>query len=56
MGDRFVREKKFMVMRVPSAVIQGDYNYLLNPSHPSFAQVKIQATEVYGFDERLFIR
>lgn len=56
MGDRFINEGNFLVMRVPSAVIQGDYNYLINPFHPLFAQVNIITTEAYGFDERLFIR
>ena len=55
-GDRFITEGRFLVMKVPSAVIQGDYNYLANPSHSLFPLVKIITTEPYGFDERLFVR
>lgn len=53
-GDLFVRENKFLVMRVPSAVVQGDYNYMLNPRHNDFHKVKIENVKVFGFDPRLF--
>ena len=53
-GDNFVAEGKYLVMKVPSAVVQGDYNYLLNPAHNLFNTVKIKATELFKFDERLF--
>lgn len=53
-GDKFINERKFLVMKVPSAVVQGDFNYLINPAHDSFSQVKILSTEVFEFNERLF--
>jgi RES domain-containing protein len=53
-GDLFVREKKYLLMKVPSAVIKGDFNYLINPAHPSIAKVKIITTELFPFDKRLF--
>jgi RES domain-containing protein len=55
-GDKFITREKFMVMQVPSAVVQGDFNYLLNPAHPLFSSVKITGTELFEFDERLFTR
>lgn len=55
-GDRFIKEGKQLVMKAPSAVVQGDYNYLFNPSHLLFSQVKILHAESFAFDERLFIR
>jgi RES domain-containing protein len=55
-GDKFITKGKFMVMEVPSAVVQGDFNYLLNPSHLLFSSVKITETELFEFDERLFTR
>lgn len=55
-GDLFVRDKKFLLMKVPSAVIKGDFNYLINPTHPSMAGVKIISTEPFPFDKRLFKR
>lgn len=55
-GDHFIRSGKYLVMKVPSSVVQGDFNYLINPTHPLLPQVKIIALEPFEFDERLFIR
>ncbi len=53
-GNKFIKEKKFLVLKVPSAVVQGDYNYLLNPAHKDFEKIKIKKTEKFEFDKRLF--
>lgn len=53
-GDRFVKEGKAAILKVPSAVVPNDFNYLLNPAHPDFSKIKITKTEVYEFDVRLF--
>jgi RES domain-containing protein len=55
-GDQFLEEEKFMVMKVPSVVVQGDYNYLINPVHKLFSKLKILKTESFQFDERLFVK
>lgn len=55
-GDTFITNRKFLVMKAPSAVIQGDFNYLINPLHSLFPQIKIIATDLFEFDERLFKR
>lgn len=56
LGDSFASEGKFLAMKVPSAVVQGDHNYLLNPRYPDFSQVKVLDFEPFPFDERLFIK
>ncbi len=33
-GDGFVAERKNCVLKVPSAVVPGDFNFLINPYHP----------------------
>jgi RES domain-containing protein len=53
-GDNFVTSASHLVLKVPSAVVQGDYNYLINPRHAGFAAVKIVSVEPFEFDERLF--
>lgn len=53
-GDQFVKEGKAAILKVPSAVVPNDFNYLLNPAHPDFSRIKIIKTEVYEFDTRLF--
>ncbi len=55
-GDQFVKENNFLVLKVPSAIVQGDFNYLINPKHPEFSTVNILKTESFSFDERLFVR
>jgi len=55
-GDDFLLDGKYLALKVPSAVVQGDFNYLLNPGHKSFSSVKIIETGSFAFDERLFIR
>ncbi len=54
LGDKFINEGKYLYFKVPSAVVQGDYNILINPFHEDFDKVKIIKTEKFSFDERLF--
>ena len=55
-GDTFIKNKKSLVMRVPSAVVQGDYNFLINPIHAGITEILVVKTELFIFDERLFRR
>jgi RES domain-containing protein len=52
-GDRWVREQRSLALRVPSAIIAAESNYLLNPAHPGFASVAISTPVAFAFDERL---
>lgn len=56
LGDAFVVEGKYLALKVPSAVVPGDYNYLINPAHKERSKVIITDTIPYRFDERLFRR
>ncbi|MFT4022388.1 MAG: RES family NAD+ phosphorylase [Flavihumibacter sp.] len=53
-GDRFIAAGKYCVLQIPSAVVKGDYNLLINPNHPGFAGIQIIATEKFPFDKRIF--
>jgi RES domain-containing protein len=53
-GDAFVREGRACLLRVPSAVVKGDHNLLINPFHPEFKEIKIIAAEPFPFDHRMF--
>jgi RES domain-containing protein len=55
-GDGFVNENQALVLKVPSAIVQGDFNYLVNPQHPDFGTVKITEVENFEFDRRLFVK
>ncbi|SFF87863.1 RES family NAD+ phosphorylase [Pontibacter chinhatensis] len=56
LGDDFVQEAAHLVLKVPSATVQGTYNYLLNPRHPDFHQVKVLDSVLFEFDKRLFVK
>ncbi len=53
-GDEFILENKFCILKVPSAVTKGDFNMLINPFHPEFKNFKIIHSEPFPFDHRLF--
>jgi RES domain-containing protein len=55
-GDKFALECAFTVLKVPSAVVQDEYNYLINPQHPESNRIIIRAIEPFNFDERMFIK
>jgi RES domain-containing protein len=52
-GDRWVARRESAVLRVPSAVMPGESNYLLAPEHPDFARIAIGSPVAFGFDARL---
>jgi RES domain-containing protein len=53
-GDSFVRENRFLLLRVPSAVVPGDFNILINPHHADFRRITIDGIEKFPFDTRIF--
>lgn len=53
-GDQFITDGKTCLLKVPSAVTQGDFNFLINPLHPEFRKIKITGYEPFPFDRRLF--
>ena len=53
LGDNFIKEGKFLSMKAPSAVVDGDFNYLFNPKHPAFGKVRVRDAVPFGFDEWL---
>ncbi|MDD3717021.1 MAG: hypothetical protein PHX07_04390 [Candidatus Marinimicrobia bacterium] len=42
------------VLRLPSAVLPGDYNHLFNPDHPDFNKISIVSVDDFPFNERMF--
>lgn len=52
-GDEWVREERSVVLGVPSAIIESEFNYLINPKHPDFAKVVRSLPEPFRFNLRL---
>lgn len=53
LGTAWARERRSLLLRVPSAVVPEEHNILINPSHPDMHRVVVAAVEGYAFDERL---
>lgn len=54
LGDAFILEGRFALMRVPSVVVQGDFNLLINPNHAESAQIEVVDLVPFPFDRRIF--
>ena len=52
-GSSWVSDGDSVCLKVPSAVVPGEYNVLLNPRHADFSKLVIGAAERFAFDERL---
>lgn len=53
LGDQWLEKANYAVLRVPSSIIPTESNYLLNPGHTDFEQIKIINAESFIFDERI---
>lgn len=52
-GDQWIDESIYPVMKVPSAIIKMEYNYLINPNHLEFQKIILKDVEDFKFDPRL---
>lgn len=52
-GSNWLKEQETAILKVPSAIIDLEYNYLFNPAHPDFDKIKITAVNKFTFDGRL---
>lgn len=52
-GDEWARDRRSVVLAVPSAIIEHERNYLLNPKHPDFKRVWRGRPQAFAFDARL---
>jgi RES domain-containing protein len=52
-GDAWVKQATSAVLAVPSAIIDEENNFLLNPAHKEFSEISVGASLDFTFDERL---
>ncbi len=52
-GDTWFDKQVSVALRVPSVILRGQFNVLLNPEHPDWAQVDLGEPEPFMFDPRL---
>lgn len=52
-GSQLLKKAEFAVIKVPSAVIPGEYNFLLNPLHKGSSAFSIVDVEDFVYDVRI---
>jgi RES domain-containing protein len=52
-GHAWLQRGATVVLKVPSAIVTEEWNYLLNPQHPDFKKLTIGKHVRYAFDRRL---
>ncbi|MDY7007939.1 MAG: RES family NAD+ phosphorylase [Cyanobacteriota bacterium] len=52
-GDKWLTAKTTAVLKVPSAIIPQEYNYLINPLHPDFERISIYPPQSFTLDRNL---
>lgn len=53
-GSQWAQSNQSLLLRVPSVVVRGDFNVLINPVHSEFSRIKIITVESYELDKRFF--
>ena len=52
-GQRFFADRKACVLRVRSAVLPEEHNFVLNPLHPEAGKIRAVEVRPFSFDGRL---
>ena len=52
-GSEFIKNNQSLILKVPSAIITEECNYLVNPLHKNFSKAQILNTKEFNFDTRL---
>jgi RES domain-containing protein len=55
-GSEFLTLNKSGILKVPSAFVDSEYDFLFNPLHKEFGKIKITRSAIFKFDNRLLIR
>jgi RES domain-containing protein len=55
-GDIWLEQQVSAMLEVPSMVVLGESNFLLNPRHSDFAKIVVEPPTPFEFDPRLFRR
>lgn len=51
-GAEWYRRKQSLLLKVPSAVVPCDHNFLIHAAHPAYEQIKLKDRTPFPFDER----
>ncbi len=52
-GDNWYKKQETLLLQIPSAIINKEFNYLINTKHPDFKKVSIAEVDNFMFDNRI---
>lgn len=55
-GNEFLTAATSAVLKVPSAIIEDENNFLINPAHPEVRKIKVRSSKIFEFDKRLYLK
>lgn len=55
-GQEFLKDKRALALKVPSAIVPKEHNFLINPLHKHFKKVQVISIEPLNLDKRLFMQ
>ena len=53
LGDQWYNESKALILKIPSAVLPGSFNFVMNTLHPDFDKIKLAGVTDLVPDERI---
>ena len=55
MGSEFLKSQQALILKVPSAIVDPEHNFIINPKHADASKIKIVSTKIFEFDKRLHL-
>jgi RES domain-containing protein len=52
-GDAWLGERRSLLLRIPSAIVDLERNVLVNPKHPEFTRLGVPKIISFSWDDRL---
>ncbi len=56
LGTRWAESNETLLLRVPSVLVEEEYNVLVNPAHPDFVRIRAGRPSPFALDPRLLGR
>ncbi|MDB5249397.1 MAG: hypothetical protein JWQ40_3791 [Segetibacter sp.] len=56
MGTELLKKRDYLIIKVPSAVLPDEFNYLLNPLHKESSRISIISIKDFVYDVRIKIK
>ncbi len=53
-GADWIASQSSLALEVPSVAVPGEWNVLINPTHPDLSSVTLQPPQPFHFDDRMF--